>query len=396
MQRSGTGIVGMSGNSYFIVKLFILFLQLLNQKLEIKFMKVLLRLSLSLIVLVVLAAAAVYIQIPYNINTKGMILPVKEWSLARLADGTILNTEKNNLTNKVSYFSVMEFQRGDHAEFIVNERVFNGSGVKKGDTIGYIRSYEEERRLLELAGELEEQRGLLQVYLTGEKPEEVEVAMERVILAEQEYEIQKKFLARAQTLYETDVISEEEWELALNDYQVKRQNMNIARSVGEALGSGSKQEEIDLIKTNIRFFEKQIEQAERRIEAFNILAPFSGTITRQPVPEQIDMESLMSVSDMERMIVRLPVDLYQLDYIDSGNQINLYIDSGRRTYKARVLDMDNTVQFIDQRQNVFITAVVEERPDRFIPNMLVEAEIECGELSAWNYLKRMFIVVFEN
>jgi hypothetical protein len=359
-------------------------------------MKILLRLSLLIVVLVVLTAGAAFIKIPYNINTKGVVVPLKEWSLTRLSDGTILNTEKSNLTNRISYFSVMEFQRGDHAEFIVNEKVFNGSHVTMGDTVGYIRSFEEEKRLLELTGGLEEQRGVLQVYLTGEKQEEVDVAMERVILAEQEYEIQKKFLARYQTLYETGVISDEEWELALNDYQVKRQNMNIARSVGEALAAGSKKEEIDLVRNNIRFFERQIEQAEQRIDAFTIIAPFTGTITREQINEQIDMESLIRVVNTEVLIVRLPVDLYQLDYIDNGNQINLLMNSGRNSYKATVIEVDNTVQFIDQRQNVFITAIVEESIDRFIPNMLVEAEIECGDLSAWNFMKRMFTIVFEN
>lgn len=359
-------------------------------------MKILLRLSLLIVVLVVLIAVTAYIKIPYNINTKGVVVPLKEWSLTRLSDGTILNTEKNNLTNRISYFSVMEFQRGDHAEFIVNEKVFNGSHVSKGDTVGYIRSYEEEKRLLELTGGLEEQRGVLQVYLTGEKQEEVDVAMERVILAEQEYEIQKKFLARSQILYETGVISDEKWELALNDYQVKRQNMNIARSVGEALASGSKQEEIDLVRNNIRFFERQIEQAEKRIDAFTLIAPFSGTIAREQMLEQIDMESLMRLVNTEVLIVRLPVDLYQLDYITNGNQINLHMNSGRNTYRATVIEVDNTVQFIDQRQNVFITAMVEENTDRFIPNMLVEAEIECGNLSAWSFMKRIFTIVFEN
>jgi hypothetical protein len=349
-----------------------------------------------LLVIVALAAVSAYIKIPYNINTKGVVVPVKEWSLTRLPDGTIVNTEKDNLTNRITYYSVMEFQRGDHAEFIVNEKVFSGSHVSKGDTIGYIRSYEEEKRLLELTGGLEEQIGVLQVYLTGEKQEEVDVAMERVILAEQEYEIQKKFLERAQILYETGVIAAEEWELQLNEYQVKRQNMNIARSVGEALASGSKQEEIDLVRNNIRFYERQIEQAEKRIDAFNIVAPFSGTIAREQMQEQIDIESLMRVVNMEVMLVRLPVELYQLDYIENGDQINLQLNSARQTYQAKVIEVDNTVQFIDQRQNVFITALVDENSDRFIPNMLVEAEIECGELSSWNFMKRMFKIVFEN
>jgi hypothetical protein len=96
------------------------------------------------------------------------------------------------------------------------------------------------------------------------------------------------------------------------------------------------------------------------------------------------------------LLVRLPVELYQMGYIENGNRINLQVNSGRLTYEAKVIEVDNTVQFIDQRQNVFITALVEKSTEMFIPNMLVEAEIECGDLSALNFMKRIFKIVFAN
>ncbi len=358
-------------------------------------MNLLFRLSLVFLVLTALVAVAVYIEIPYNINTRGVVLPVREWQLSRLPDGTILNTEKNNLTNRISYYSVLEFQRGDHAEFITNEKVFSGNTINRGDTIGHIRSYEEERRLLALTSQLGEQKRLLRVSLSGEKQEEINAAKEKLVLAEKEYETQKKLVARMKNLHENGVIADETWELALNDYLVKEQNMSIARSVMDVVSTGAKPEEVDLIRTNINSFQRQIEQTEKRIDAFNILAPFSGTIIRQQAPEP-DNESIIRVADLEKMMVTLPVDLYQLAYIENGTDVNLRINSRRRIYNAKVIDSDNTVHFIDQRQNVFVTAIVEEQPERFLPNMLVNAEIVCGKVSTWDYLKRMFKVVFEN
>ena len=125
-------------------------------------MSIYLRLILALLVVVFISAIAVYIEIPYNINTRGIVMPIAEWRLERLPDGSILNTERNNQTNRISYYSVLEFQRGDHAEIILNESIFSGNSVNKGDTIGYIRSFEEERRLLTLQNGLEEQKRLLQ------------------------------------------------------------------------------------------------------------------------------------------------------------------------------------------------------------------------------------------
>ncbi len=358
-------------------------------------MKILLRLALFFLFAGVTLVAAVYVEIPYNINTKGVIMPAREWRLDRLSDGTVLNTEKNHLTNKISYYSVLEFQRGDHAEFIVNEDLFATRAINMGDTVGYIRSWEEKRRLLSLTGALEEQERLLEISLSGEKQEEINAARERLVLSEREYETQKRLVTRMEALHKTGVIADEAWELALNDYLVKEQNMNIARSVLEVVSTGSKPEEQELIRANIENYRRQIGQTRDRINAFNILAPFSGTIIRQQWPEQ-DVESIIRVADMERLVVSLPVDLYQLAYIENGNPVNIRINSRRTLYRARVVDVDNTVQFIDQRQNVFVTAIVEEETDMFIPNMLVQAEIICGKVSAWDYLKRMFKVIFEN
>ncbi len=358
-------------------------------------MRILFRVVLVLFVVIALSAIAYYIEIPYNINTKGIIMPVREWNLLRLSDGTILNSEKNNLTNKISYYSVLEFQRGDHAEFMVNEKVFNRKTIDKGDTIGYIRSFEEERRLLGLLTGLEEQRGLLRISLSGEKEEEINAARARLGLAEQEYETQKKLVARMEALHKTGIIADEAWEVARNDYLVTRQNINIAQAALDMVSSGAKPEERELIRTNINSFLRQIEQTENRMDAFNILAPFSGIIIREQRPET-NGNTIIRVADMDNLMVTFPVDIFQLIYIEDGNPINIRINSGRRSYSGRVIDADNSVQFIDQRQKVFVTALIDDNPGMFIPNMLVQAEILCGSISGWAYLRRMFKTVFEN
>lgn len=358
-------------------------------------MRILFRLILVILALTVIMAVAYYVEIPYNIRTKGIVMPVREWRIERLSDGTILNSQINNLSNRITYYSVLEFQRGDHAEFLINEKVFTASMINPGDTIGYIRSYEEERRLLGLQTALAEQEGLLRVSLSGEKQEEINAAREKLVLAEQEHETQKRLMARMESLWENGVIAEEAWELARNDYLARRQNVNIARSVLEMVSTGAKPEERDLIETNINSYKRQIEQTENRIAAFNILAPISGTIIREQRTNP-DSEPIIRVACMDSMIVTLPVEFYQLPYINNGSVVNVRINSRRTVYPARIINIDNTIHYLDRRQNIFVTAVVENNPERFMPNMLVQAEIVGGRISMRDYLTRMFKVVFEN
>jgi hypothetical protein len=358
-------------------------------------MRILLRLILVLAVLTIVYVIGIYVEIPYNIRTKGIIMPAREWRLERLPDGTILNSQINNLTNRITYYSVLEFQRGDHAELMVNEKVFAGTTINQGDTIGFIRSYEEERRLLGLQMSLAEQEGLLKVSLSGEKQEEINAAREKLVLAEQEFETQEKLMARMESLWENGVIADEAWERARNEYIIKRQNINIARSVLEMVSTGAKPEERELIETNIRSFKRQIEQTENRIAAFNIISPMHGTIIREQRTNPAS-ESIIRVACMDSMIVTLPVDFHLLPYIKPGNPVNLRINSGRTVYPARIINIDNTIHYLDRRQNIFVTAIADNNPERFMPNMLVQAEIVGGSVSTRDYLLRIFKGVFEN
>jgi multidrug efflux pump subunit AcrA (membrane-fusion protein) len=354
-------------------------------------MRILFRLILVILVLTVIMAIAYYVEIPYNIRTKGIVMPVREWRIERLSDGTILNSQLNNLTNRITYYSVLEFQRGDHAEFLINEKVFAASRVNPGDTIGYIRSYEEERRLLGLQTALAEQEGLLRRFPFRGKSRKRSMPQGRGwCWPSRNTRPQKRLMARMESLWEQGVIAEEAWELARNDYLTRRQNVNIARSVLEMVSTGVKPEERELIETNIISYKRQIEQTENRIAAFNILAPISGTIIREQRTDP-GSEPIIRVACMDSMIVTLPVEFYQLPYIDNGSVVNVRINSRRTVYPARIINIDNTIHYLDRRQNIFVTAVVENNPDRFMPNMLVQAEIVGGtEYPYGDYLNRMF------
>ena len=358
-------------------------------------MKILIKLVLVCAVISALYIITGFIKISYNISSKGIIIPLREWRIERLSGSILLSTEKDNMMNRISGFSVIEFQRGDHAEFLSGGMALSGNKINKGDTVGYIVSPEEERRLLVLNSQLEEQKRSLQVALTGEKEEQIKAAREGFILAEKEYETQRKLAARMKNLHESGVIADEAWEIAMNEYQVKKQNMHIARSVLDDIASGVKPEELELIRTNIKSLQKQVDQTKKRLDAFNITAPFSGTVISQ-LSSGINSELIIQLADMNELIIRIPVELYQLEYIRIGNEVRFGLNSGGQKYYANVAAIDNSVQHIDQKQHVFVSAILKNEPDIFFPNMRVKTDIICGQITVRDILKRMFKLISEN
>jgi len=340
-----------------------------------------------------LLVIAYFMRFPYNITTRGMIMPAKEWRLTKTGDGTLSSVFIDNLHNSTTHFSVTEFQRGDLAEFSLNPTLLQRSSVKIGDTIGLIKSSEEERRLVDLMADLMVQQSLLGVYTSGEKPEAVQMAYDAMKKAEFEYETQKKQTARNEILFNEGVIAAGEFELSQNAYLVKKQNLNIELANYRAVTTGAKQEQINFIKSNISALELRIDDVQQRLRSFTVLSPIDGEIMGRR-SSSINNETIVSITDNSLYITILPVEVFQLAFIEPGQEVTLKMGSYGISFKAHITGIDNMVQMIDQRQKVFVTAVLEPFEHSIMAGMIADATISCGNITGGEYLRRLFRIVY--
>lgn len=348
-----------------------------------------------LVLLIILIILSFIIKIPYTINSHGIVLPLKEWTLTKVSDGNLLYVKKNNLTNNISNYAIKEFQRGDAVEFNLVDGISDKDFVRKGDTIGYINSNELQRRLLDLKGQLEEQRYLLQVYKTGEKPEDVTLAKNKVVLAKQELETREKIFNRVLQLYKDTLIADKDYEEAYNAYKVKQYNYDIALAGLNAIITGAKREQIDYVKSQINTLEAHIEQLRKRIDAYTIVSPISGIVIRQK-GNNGDNSLIFKVADISQMLVVLPVEFYEINYISFGQEVELSFNALRTKPVARIVSIDNTIQMLNRRQSVFVTAALENPPENILMNMMVESKIKCDLITPREYLKRTMQTIYEN
>lgn len=333
----------------------------------------------------------------YSISSRGILIPSKEWTLVRTSDGNLINSLKDNTLNTISEYSVTEFQRGDFANFAIDQRIFHNDMIEKGDTVGTLLSLNQISRYSELQGELLRQQKLLSVYATGERPEDVSIAFERMVLARKEYETQDRINQRNRVLFDRRHIPEEEFEISENRYEVARQNYLISKNQYEALQTGAKQEQLDFISANINAIQSQIAMTEELMGQFTITSPISGRIIRQQ-GINTGVETIIRVIETKDYRVMLPLNLYHLPFVRIGQQLLLQFPGEGRLLQARISDFDNTVQMVDGRQKIFATAIIEDIPEGFmlLPNLIVEVNIPSEPLSAWGYLMRLINEVYHN
>lgn len=356
-----------------------------------------LKVFLAVLVLVILASLFFLplIKLSYTVRSQGIIYPIREWVLAKADDGLLTHTLHDNFNHAVAYHAITEFQRGDHGEFVLYQKVFRAERVNFNDTIGFLRSNEEQRLLMQLTGQLDVNRRMLEVYASGERAEDVAVVRERVNLAEKEFETQEKLFERAERLLQEKVISPQDHELARNEFEVKRMALQIARSEYEAIQAGAKPEQIELARAEIRSLESQIQQMQSRLDAFIIRAPFAGIILRDG-PEINTSEKIIRVADDSSFIVVLPVETHHLPYIQTGQKITLSPETREEPVQATIAAIGNSVQIINRRQNVFITAVLDQHPSYIFPRMLIQAEINTGSITLREYARRLVKTIYAN
>ncbi len=354
-----------------------------------------LRTIIIILFILILIPAIFFIKIPYTINGHGILYPSMEWCLEKASDGTIINTLKNNLNNTIPSYSATEFQRGDHVVFVnKNEQLINRH-INAGDTLGVISSHLERFKLLELKGDLQEKLRLKEVTLTGEAPERIRAAEQEMIKAQTDFDAEQRLYQRANILRDQDVISEEEYELALNSYNLKKQEINIARANYDVAMAGSKQEEVNRIDAIIDAINEQIENINKRLDAFNIVSPISGILSPGIPPASIETEILARVMQYEQMVLLVPIELSKLKYVQEGMTITI-TDEMLNKPKGKVIFIDNETYDLNRRQAVFIGSLFENSNYQFKPNQKVQASIEYGKISIAKHIEIIAETIYRN
>jgi hypothetical protein len=252
--------------------------------------------------------------------------------------------------------------------------------------------------IIELEGQLSYQQSLLAVYLAGEKQEEVLVAENQIELARQELENQRIQTERIIRLFEEGVVSQQEYELSVNELRVKEYAFEIARSQYNSLIAGSKPEDIEAVRSMISAIEEQLDQMHKHMNAFHLVSPIDGKIIRERNPVLENLTGIvLRIADFSAFVVLMPVDFSEEQYLNTGMPVKLSISSGHKEYIGELVAIDKTVQIINNKPKIFLTVLFSnEQEENMYRNVMVQASVECGPIGFWEYMNRLSRFVYDN
>ena len=349
--------------------------------------------TLIVLGLILILVLVIPVKVPYGIQTKGYMLPEREWYLERTRDGSLLSTMKNHRLDKVDAFHITEFQRGDVAGFRLMFKDRNPDFIHSGDTIGLLFSNEELRRLHLLEGQLKEYEAELSYYLSGSKPEEVEEALSRINLARQELEADELTLKRSQPLIDDSLIAPHEYDMIFQRVEARKRTLEIAEANYRKLTSGAKPEQIEWTRAKISTTENQIQVLNKRLEQFTITAPFSGAVHPHRVTN-VNHMPILSVADTSVLVVTMPVDVIEREFITIGAEVTARIPGIPEKPKGQVVHVEPGVHRLDGRQVFFVRAVFPSTEHHLMPGLLADVTIHSESVTPREYLFRSARLMF--
>ena len=352
--------------------------------------KVLLPLIAAFALIGIISLLLLPIRIPYSIQALGRIMPAKEWILSRGEDGGLMATLYDHILGTMRAYSVAQFGRGDTIEFTLHSSIVPGAFVAIGDTVGLIHSNDPamERQLTRLTGALSTERALLGLYRAGEKESVVREAQQRLTYAKQRAEEQRKIMERQHTLYERDLISQEEFEMAESTSKLYDIDVAIAEAELQTVQTGANKEQMDLVHSRIRALEDEIEMVRKTLENYTLTAPLSGLVFRS-----FSGDTLVAIGATAYVVVML-VKWKDRPYLAPNQDVQLNVSGLNSSPRGTLMQLGNSVRVLNGEQVLLAAALVKPNAEGLVPGLIARCSISCEPATPLEYLGRVVKSIF--
>jgi multidrug efflux pump subunit AcrA (membrane-fusion protein) len=156
-----------------------------------------------------------------------------------------------------------------------------GDSVKQGQTIAQIDRTDYLQKVRETEARVAQAKANLAEIETGTRTEELRQAEEAIRGAQSRFENAKLQRERLKALYQRQVISKKELDVAEMEFTVAETQLTSSQEHLKLLREGAREEVRRFAQARLREIEAILAQERIRLQHTQILAPFSGEISRK-------------------------------------------------------------------------------------------------------------------
>lgn len=321
------------------------------------------------------------VKIPKTIDSYAQIYPHSKWVLSTGTAGQINSSLMDFTHGFSSSYQTTQFDRGEDISFLFDKSLSNKHNIEAGDTIIRIKSSQIQERIILAQGELAVAKANLLSQSTGDKTELVNEATSNLEFSKTKVVQKKSLFDRADQLFKKGLISQEEydtqkWELKLLEIEVE-----VNKSKLEALKTGVKQEQVQIITSQIEALNSQLKFLFERAERLYILSPIGGIVSQSFSPD-----TLLTVLKMDEVMLNIPVKLSDVNNFKRGTNSKIELGQNHESIIGKTISISNEVQIMDGNQVVFARMLIKNPNEKYLSGMVLPCRITLDKISLKDYL----------
>lgn len=339
-----------------------------------------------ILAMIVIGALLFYpFNLPCTITAPGKIEPCKEWVLTRSEDGILSATIVNKTLDFSESCGNTQTDRGDQASFRFHPGIMSRETVTRGDTIGFVYSYEVEYQWALLKGELGTELATLKLYESGEKESLVKEARLKLEYARIQAEQQKREIARLNSLAEKEMIPSADMEREQTKQRLYEIQVDSGKAALTTVETGYKKEQLDLIRARIQALRDELHVMEKRMAFSTIITPISGRMVRSA-----GTDTLAAVQDTTSYILTMAIKWKQRKYLNPGQKVVITVENAPMQSFGKIEHIGNAVSVFNGSHMIRAAARIEKNSPDLTPGLFAQCSIVCKPVSLYEFMLLYF------
>ena len=261
--------------------------------------------------------------------------------------------------------------------------VAEGDSVQKGQVLAVLDNDDYRAQLASAAAQVEAKEATLRKVTNGARTEEREEALAGVRQAQAVMANAEADLARRRELYQSGVVSREEFERYTREYSVAEEQYQEKSSRYSLLNTTSREEDIAFAEADLRLAEANEAETKARYDKTFIKSPIGGVVlrTHHRIGESVTNSAtvpdpVLTIGDARLLRVRVDIDETDVNKVHVGQRAYVTADAyGKQKIWGQVVQVgellgpktvrtDEPTERVDRK---FLEALVELEPGARLP-----------------------------
>jgi Multidrug resistance efflux pump len=260
--------------------------------------------------------------------------------------------------------------------------VKEGDWVKEGQIIASIDTREHQKNVDIVLADLDKAKAELQLIEAGSKPEAIEEAKQQVASKQKRYDYSIREASRFEELFESEVISENEYLFASKTADMDANELEVAKSHLELVKSGARTEEIEVQKAVILNLNKRLLYYQENLLLTKLVSPITGQIATPYIENKVgivleESDPFCVIQDSRTILAEIQLPESEISEVKIGAKVSLkpsayYI----RYFNGKIVSIAPRVNEANLGKMVRVLSEVPNPDLELKPDMTGEAKIE--------------------